>query len=320
MTPVLALLVLPLTFVAGMVVLFLKKRRSGIVFGLSFFALSAAAGFWAIMQSRSSTAAIGFLFLPATAAFAGALAWAFRNLQVSEHRLTRGTGWACLAGAVALIAYQAGGGVNSIGRNKVRDAAQLVHAQEIEKYRKLITSTLAQNPGQEAAVINRLIEERITDRAFVIPALESRWVSPAILDRMADSSDLGIVLQAVRNPNCAAATLTRVYRTHSYPDYFFQALADNANTPVEILRELYARPGARESLGIWLARNGATPRDMLEDLVTTRNASQIQSLLRNPRLDCALVGKIETALKYSDRPDDAYSVSRLGELKKDLCR
>jgi hypothetical protein len=42
-TPVLALLVLPLTFVAGMVVLFLRKRRNGLVFSLSFFALSAVA-------------------------------------------------------------------------------------------------------------------------------------------------------------------------------------------------------------------------------------------------------------------------------------
>ncbi len=319
MTPIFALLVLPLALAVAAVVLFLKGRRNGLVAGVAFFALSAAIGFWAITQSRSSTAAIGFPFLPSAAAAAGALAWAFRNLQVSERHTLRVAGWACLALALALLGYQAVGGVESIQRNAARDAAQRVQASDIENNRKGIAAALAQNPGRESATLDRLIEQHGADRAFLIPALESRWASAATLDRMANSTDLGVVLQAVRNPNCAAATLTRVYRTHVYPDYFFQALADNANTPVEILRELYARPGARESLGIWLARNRATPRDLLEDLAATADAGRIQSLLRNPNLDCVLVGKIETALKRSERPGDAYSVSRLAELRKALC-
>jgi hypothetical protein len=165
-----------------------------------------------------------------------------------------------------------------------------------------------------------MIEERMSDRAFLIPALESGFVSVDNLDRLASSSDLGIALQAVRNPNCPAATLTRIYRTHTYPDYFFQALAGHPNTPPEILRELYRRPRTITGLDLWFARNQATPADIMQELATSRDVNVIQGLLRNPRLDCALLGPIEESLRSSARRDDSYSVARLAELRATRCR
>jgi hypothetical protein len=113
-----------------------------------------------------------------------------------------------------------------------------------------------------------MIQERFTDRAFLIAALESRFVSADLLDRLANSPDLGIELQVARNPNSRSETLTRLYRTCSYPPYLHQALAAHSNTPPDILREIYS---ARRQFEVgyvetWLARNPATPKDTLDDI------------------------------------------------------
>jgi hypothetical protein len=238
MATMLLFLGLPAAFLVGMGVLFFTQRRRGIATGLALFAASLIAGAWAILQSRSSTAGIGFLFLPAAGALAGALGWAFGNLRKAQILPLRAAGWVCLLAALALPAWQIVGGVKTIALNQRRDAEQAAHAAEIAKNRALIAAALAQNPGREAETLERMIAEHSTERAFLIPALESRWVSPATLDRMAGSTDLGIVLQAVRHPNCPPATLARVYRTSSYPGYFEQALLANANTPADIRREI----------------------------------------------------------------------------------
>ena len=229
---------LPAVFVIGMAALFLTKRRRGIAAGLGLFAACLAAGAWGILQSRSSTAGIGFLFLPAAAALAGTLGWAFGNLRKAQVQPARAAGWVCLLAGLALPAWEISGGVKTIELNKRRDAEQATHAKEIAKNRALIASALAQNPGREAETLERMIAENARERAFLIPALESPWVRSATLDRMADSTDLGIVLQAVRHPNCPPATLARVYRTTAYPGYFAQALLANKNTPADIRREL----------------------------------------------------------------------------------
>jgi len=238
MTATLLFVGLPIAFLVGMAVLFFKKRRRGIGEGLGLFAVCFIAGTWAILQSRSSTAGIGFLFLPAMAALAGTLGWAFANLRGARTLPLRAAGWVCLLAAFALPAWQIVAGKQTIQLNQRRDAEQAAHARAIESNRALIAAALAQNPGRETETLERMIAEHALERAFLIPALESRWVSAAILDRMAGSTDLGIVLQAVRHPNCPPATLARVYRTSSYPGYFEQALLANANTPADVRREI----------------------------------------------------------------------------------
>jgi hypothetical protein len=238
MTATLVFLGLPAAFLVGMGVLFFTKRRRGIAAALGLFAASFAAGAWAILQSRASTAGIGFLFLPAAAALAGAFGWAFGNLRKAQTLPLHAAGWVCLLAALTLPVWQIVGGMKSIELNQRRDAEQAAHAREIVKNRELIAVALAQNPGREIETLERMIAEHALERAFLIPALESRWVTSATLDRMADSTDLGIVLQAVRHANCPPATLARVYRTSAYPFYFEQALLANPNTPADIRREL----------------------------------------------------------------------------------
>ena len=140
-------------------------------------------------------------------------------------------------------------------------------------------------------------------------------------DWMADSKDYGIALTAVRNSNCRPETLVRIYRTHSYPDYFFQALAMNVSTPPDLLRDLYRRPRTIQGLNIWFSQNPATPRDVLHDIATrTTDINVIHGFFKNPQVDCGLIPVLERALASSSSPDESYSRGRLAELRTTHCR
>ncbi len=124
----------------------------------------------------------------------------------------------------------------------------------------------------------------------------------------------------MRHPACPPATLVRIYRTHSYPDYFFQAIASHHNTPPDILVDLYRRPATIMGLDRSFASNPATPRDILLEIATTTKENfVVQQLLQNPKFDCTLLGPIDAALNRSERPTDSYSRARLAELQSGLC-
>ena len=262
----LMLAVLPV-FVIGMVKLFVAKRRNGLGLALIFFALTVATGFWAISKSRSSTAAIGIIFLPFYGSIAGVLGWAFGNLKDSAKWLMRLLGWVCLLGAAGIVVLLLVDGNKTVQRNAQRDAALRVMAKEYAEDCAAIQAMLQTNRGHEAEVLNPLIASRINDRSFVIAALQQPYVSADLLDRLADSKDLGTEAAVAKNPNCRGATLARLYRTSSYPPYHYQALAANPHTPPDIMREIYFHePQLITGLAHWFAQNPATPKDILDDI------------------------------------------------------
>lgn len=313
-------LILLLLIVVGAAYLLLKKRWRGFGWALGAFLLVVLVGIWAIFQSRSSTAAIGILFLPFYGLFAGVMAWLFANLRLAERRGWQVFGWFCLAASLALpvsLAYQ---GFNSIALNESRDAQYQASLLEMAKNKANLAETLANNPGRESEMIDALIDKHADDRNHLLPILESRFISAEALDHLARSEDLGIALSALRNPNCRAETLVRIYRTHAYPDYFFQALAAHANTPPEILKELFQRPATINGLDRSLASNPATPIEVILEIMSKTNESfVVQRLLENPALDCSWLLPIEEALKRSERPSDSFSVNRLQEWRSTKC-
>lgn len=313
------LLLIPIIFLVAAVILFVKRKRRGVVLAVVFYAIAIGIGGWSILQSRSSTAGIGFLFLPLIAVLPAFLAWAFRNLQDSPRTGLRILGWLCLAGACAVIVLMVHEGRRTIALNQTRDAQQKVRSQHIDENRKAIAALLRENPGRETAALEQLIEEKRADDTFLLPALASEFVPAETLDRFARKDDYGVTLTVLRNPNCRAETLARIYRTHSYPTYFHQALAAHPNTPVEILRELFNKPRDITGLDIWFGKNPSTPADILLALANTTDINVIQSLLQNPRVDCSMLSRIEGGIKRSTRPDDNYSTNRLAELKQTLC-
>ena len=310
----------PLAYLIVLINLLVQKDRKGIGVSLIFAALAAGSAYWSITQSRSSTAGIGILGLPLMLALGGFLGLAFGRWRASTHGFRSVGALLSLGGAVLLIAFNIREGWKTIGKNQVRDVQQAAHSAEIDRDRALIAAGLAKNENRQRAYLDSSIRARMSDRAFLIAALENDSISPAILDTLANSNDPGIALQVVRNASTGGATLARVYTTSSYPDYFFQALAENPRTPPEIIRELYNKPRTISGLDYWFAQNPATPREILDKISkTTKEPTVMSALLQNPVLDCALLEQAARTVAATP-PNPAYqNEARIEELRPTLC-
>jgi len=317
----LALLGLPIAYLVVLVMLLLRKEPRGIWLSLSFAAAAAMTGMWAIEQSRSSTAGIAILGLPMLGALGGFLGLAFGRYRTSADNSRRIGAWLGLAGALLLVAFNIAQGMQEKSKNKGRDKTQAAFSAEISRDRDSIATALKRNPGRERAWLDSSIRTRLTDRAFLLAALPNDSVSPEILDTLANSPDLNIALEAVRNPNTRPETLEHVYRTKSYPDYFFQALAAHHHTPPNVLLELYRRPRTITMLDIWFAGNPSTPHEVLDQISrTATDRSIIGALLENRSLDCGMLTHVAvTLMKRQNRDADNPNVARLSELTPTVC-
>jgi hypothetical protein len=262
----LLLLILPAIYLTALVVLFVNRSRTGIAISLGLVVVTVAASWWAIMQSRSSTASLGFLGVPTAAAAAGLFGLAYGRWARSPERPRKMMGFVSLGAAILLILTIIREGIGNRRQAEALEDTQARTTAEIDRNRELIAAALSDNKGRERAYLDSAIRSRMNDRAFLIAALPNDSISPDILDTLANSPDMGVALAAVRNRGTQGATLARVYREKSYPDYFFQALASHLNTPPEILRSIYRKPGVISGLEVWLVANPATPRDVLEDI------------------------------------------------------
>jgi hypothetical protein len=317
----LALLGIPCAYLVVLVALIARRKPLGVGLSLLFFAASIATGVWAITQSRSSTAGIGFIGIPLLGALGGFLGLAFGRWRASAQRSQRAGAWLALIGALLLVSFNIAQGAQTRTKNRVNDDRQAAHSAEIARDRELITAALKQNPERQRAYLDSSIRTHMNDRAFLLAALPNDSISPAILDTLASSSDLGIALEAVRNPATTGETLTRVYKTKSYPDYFFQALAAHHHTPPEVLRDLYRRPRTITGLDIWFAANPATPREILDEIARTTSEKPVAAaMLENPALDCGLLSQLAANLmKRQNKDADNPEVARVTELVPTLC-
>ena len=301
--------------------LLLRKEPRGVGLSLLFVAAAVMTGIWAIGQSRSSTAGIGFIGIPLIGALAGFLGLVFGRYRTSTDPSRRIGAWIGLAAALVLVSFNIAQGKQEKSKNRGRDDTQAALLAEISRDRTMIETALKENPGRERAWMDSSILARMNDRPFLLAALPRDSISPEILDSFAKSRDLGIALEAVRNPNTRPQTLERVYRTQSYPDYFFQALAAHRHTPPNVLLQLYRRPRTITGLDIWFAGNPATPREILDKISrTATDKSVIGALLENPSLDCALLGQVGVNLmKVQHRDADDPNVMRVTELVPTVC-
>jgi hypothetical protein len=266
-------------------------RREGIAVSLGCFLATLAAGTWHIMASRSSTASIGFVFLPTLAAISGVIALGFGASRRQPAGAARVLGVVALIVAVAIPAVELFGVEETTSLNERRDADQARLDQALVAHRAELRALLMRVPDRRADTLTTLLRARRDDRAFALAALGEYGVDSLLLDTLARSPDLGLALAAVRNRGAASFTLARVYRTSTYRNYFLQALAAHVNTPPEILREIHQlRPAPITGLDYQFAENPATPSDVVADLVHSSVDPQILGLLaRHPRLDCPLV-------------------------------
>jgi hypothetical protein len=318
----LALVGVPIAYVVVLIALLVRRQPHGVALSVLFGAASIATAIWSIDQSRSSTAGIAFLGLPLLGALGGFLGLAFGRYRSSAEPARRVGAWAALAGAVFLVAFNIQQGFQTKTKNRVRDDHQAAYSAEIARDRDSIAAALKVNPGRERAWLDSAIRARMKDDAFLLAALPNDSISPEILDTLANSPGLGIALEAVRNRNTSAATLERVYRTKSFPDYFYQALAAHRHTPPNVLLELYRHPGVMTGLAIWFAGNPSSPKEILGDIArTAKDRSVIGALLENPALDCGTLTQLAVNLmKGQNRDADNPNVARLNERLPTVCR
>jgi hypothetical protein len=311
----------PLLYLITVCVLLFRRDARGIGLSLLFFAAAVATGVWAILQSRSSTAGIGFLGIPLVGGLGGFLGLAFGRYRSSTELPRRIGAWIGLAAALLLVSFNIAQGTQTRAKNKVRDDKQAEFSAAIARDREIITADLKQNPSRQRIYLDSSILANMNDRAFLLAALPNDSISPEILDTLASSDDLNIALEAVRNPATQSATLERVYRTKSYPDYFFQALAAHRNTSPAILNELYHRPQTITGLDIWFAGNPSTPRPILLTIAGTDSSPHVlMAILGNPALDCGILSAAASNLmKKQNRDADDPTVQRVTELVPEKC-
>lgn len=311
----------PIAYAVVLLTLAVRREWRGLGLSLLFAAVAVISAVWAMDQSRSSTRGLAFLGFPLMATLGGFLGLAFGRYRTSTDISRRIASWLGLAAALALIWFNISGGFKERTKNRGRDATQAAFSAEISRDRDTITAALKANPGHERAWLDSSIRTRLTDRAFLLAALPNDSISPDLLDTLANSTDLNIALEAVRNPNTRPETLEHVYRSKSYPDYFFQALAAHHNTPPSVLLELYRKPRTIMMLDIWFAGNPSTPHEILDQISrTATDRSIIAALLENPALDCSMLTNVaKTLMKTQNRDADNPNVARVAELVPSRC-
>jgi hypothetical protein len=318
---VLLILALPLVYLGALIALLVRRRGSDVGISLLGFGLTFGAGAWAILQSRASTAGIGFIFLPVLAALSGTLALGYAASRRSEHAALRALGMVALVATAVPAVISVRDGLVTGERNATRDAEQARRGARLDAQRARLDSAIASAGDGAADTVNAMLRARLDDRELVLAALERPIVSAALLDSFARSPDLGIALQAVRNRNTSPSTLESIYRTHVNRMYFLQALAGHANTPPAVIREIHGiRPVQITGLDIWFAGNPSAPVDVLRAVARESDSIHaVRALLQHPALDCAMVESVARGPAVRAHADDADVAARIAEARAARC-
>ncbi|HZR25624.1 MAG TPA: hypothetical protein VFA59_18650 [Vicinamibacterales bacterium] len=254
----------PLLCLGAWIWLASERRWSALGISVAAAVATIALGWWAIMQSRASTAGIGIVFLPGIGGVSGLCAAAFGRWVADRRTGPRIAAWIALAASLGIVTLMWKGGVDTIAKNNTRDAQQQAYARALDANRLTIAELLRAHAGDEDAALASEIEAHRADPTFLVPAVETPYVREELLDALAKGGDLGVIQAVARNRRTRPDTLEWIYRHSSYPPLFFLSLASNPRTPVTVLRELAARSHENVGLPSALARNPATPPDALD--------------------------------------------------------
>jgi hypothetical protein len=263
-------LLLPILCLVVWSTLAVRRRWTAVSFSVAMCAATLIAGFWSILQSRSSTAGIGLLFLPGVASLSALPAAAFAAWRVSTRRGMRAASLVALIASIVAPTAVVFSGFENRAKNARADRAYAEDERAIAANRVRIAALLRAQPGEEESVLSAEIAAHRHDRTVLIPALETAFVPEDMLDALSRESDLGIVLMVANNRRTRAETLEHIDRRATYPPYFFQALAANPHTPQPVLRELAHRSSENSGIAPALTHNPSTPPDVLNAIRSSR--------------------------------------------------
>ena len=312
-----------LGFMIGLPIAYLYQagKPRGFALSVLFVVIAAVTALWAINQSRSDWASMGYFLVPGDAALAGLLSLTFSRKKDSPVRDLRILAWLALAGSILIVVFNVVSGVQSISENRAFDEYDEVTFGQYNRDKASIGAYLEKNRGREAAWLDSSIRTRMQDSLFLSVALQTGFVSPDLLDTLARSPFQQVALSAIGNPKTRGETLVRAYRAHPDSSTFVETLAHNPNTPADLMREIYRRPNNSMATDGALAANPATPRDVLEGLAgSARYPETIYALLERPAPDCALSREITSYLtgkgKFLVRD---YNIALLNTRMPKLC-
>ena len=323
--------IVPLIFAIVALFLSIKRnstwRRAG-QYGLAGFGLFLLLGTYAILQNRSSTAGLGFIFLPIFGLAPGLIGLALGKvhnnylLARQAHRLTKSYSRNMIMLGVLLLmpfAWQVYSILGTLSKNKARDIESARQSMAINENTKELASLLSANPGKESNILSQRAAQT-NDRTVLIPIAKNTFASADLLETLSRSTDFGVVLTVVRNKNTTSKTLEWIYKNHRYPKYFYVSLSGNPNTPDTILRELYDKRARNSGIAWNLARNPILPDDILTKLTHEHNKYVLRDILNRPHLSCEQVNNVVSTANTIQDDDLAWLMdmarSRMEDCKK----
>jgi hypothetical protein len=228
----------------------------------------------AILRSPSSTAAIGFLFVPFYALVPALLGFALGGSAaygLGWWRGPRGRPGASVLASLAVLVLVLGAGGLTVAENLRRmravedvlemDAGALASYFEKGGLRrdKFVLGAIAQNPKARAPLLGAIAG---LDDAALHRKMGSLF--PVLGE---NQRGLAVMRLVARHENVSTATLVQLSRS---PDTYVRGeVAGSAKTPAEVLRRLHAEGGYLIEWG--LARNPHAPRELLHELAGSEN-------------------------------------------------
>ena len=307
LTMIIPYLILPAIFlITSIILIFIPKIKlaRASVYGLICFFIFLAIGTTTILQSRGSTAAVGFIFLPMLALFPGLIGFLLGKVHTIYTRKKQSNQPAGMQTIALMVLSILLVGTFALEINNLLDVQKQnkINAIKVAAHKKLFRENgikfkkmLTMNKGRESAFLEELAKGN-TDRTFLIPIAASEFATSELLERLSKSKDLGVVLSVARNKNSTATTLEWIHKNSSYPPYFYSALAGNENTPSELLFELYEKRGDNSGIAQGLARNKNLPKQILEKLSGIKDRFMLREFLKRSDLTCGQLAKIKQTI------------------------
>lgn len=249
------------------------------------FVLTLGIGTWSILQSRSSTAGIGFLFLPFFAVIPASGGWLWSRYRKTVMPLA-------VLGLLLVVGFgvwMIRAGIRTRDLNAARDAAQKENDRQLAQYRQNLREIISSHQGQEEKFVSSFLSAHSEDRAALLAALETPYVPPEWLEKLSNSTDMGLALQTIRNPRSTPSMLEKIHRNATYKDYY----------------------------AVDLARNPRTPKGVLSEIAKGKNLLLADALLVHPNLDCAILRSLKSSVETGYEPDEQKS-AHLAEINERL--
>jgi hypothetical protein len=270
-------------------------RRAGRIGAILGFCLYSVLSFVSISHSRSSTAAIAYLFLPLSSAVASipsyGIGWClgyFLTWRRSGIRRRRMQAFVALlvpllvAGWIVKEVWEGNDVAEHLHRIQIMNAADLdaVLNQPRLARNKFILGAIAENPNATAATLHRIV---MADR----PELDDRMGS--LFDVMGSNTHgLAVMRLVARNPRTAPEDLERLAENKN--EYVFGDVAMNPGLSEATLRRLAKHGGYLVESG--LCRNSHTPGDILSILATRSNELTRECIAGNPATPAEILGRL----------------------------